>query len=581
MLTCLLVFACAMPVLAAGDRTFWQHSQGHFENNAGTNWIEVAPGNRRFDFVEKNRTEQYLDLYDQTRQCTVRLFDDRCMVKFGNGKFEKAYDGQWRRRVQSPRAPGKPAAATKQKLPGQAAEAPGAERPVLFDNDVPAEALLLLPTREPPFILPFTAYRAVVNVWGYPTAFLHYNGRYARGQFCREIGRAGVSLCVVERGEHESSVFLTQVLPIITSPKETANVALGPTQLIPPKAGALQTLRRNLLRAYFAPRVHGRDARAPDVRAELTREWIRQEQYNGLLHEAQHVFFQYGRRPSPPPTWENEERSHLTALRHSPSPQIALSQILKQYDSGEGIYYEAVRDILANLVRRIADRPKRYPRINSGQNIMAQLHALSGDELGELAGQIMRARWEAWDAARGLSLEYERPQRIDTTKGYRLEHAEPEFPAHAPQSARQIYVSAANGRPEARNAVLLANANQPALQETWGKTHWRLDGGAVLAAVFRPPASVKKATLKVVHMATVDSQGSGGKTLIRIHINDKTLVEAYAPPQEKDNRLERPESFDIGRFLQPGKANVIAIACDPRERSDLVYWVESFEMVIE
>jgi hypothetical protein len=300
-----------------------------------------------------------------------------------------------------------------------------------------------------------------------------------------------------------------------------------------------------------------------------------------LLHEVQHAFLEFGRRPSDLPAWENEERSHLTALRHSPSPQIALSQILRQYDSGEGIYFEAVRDILANLVRRIADRPERYPRIDSGQNIMAQLHALSGDELGELAGQIMRARWEAWDVARGLSLEYEHPQRIDATRGYRLEYPEPEFSAHSPQPSRHTFVSAADGRPKAIGAFLLANANQPALQEAWGKTHWRLDGGAVLAAVFTPPASVKKATLKVVHMATVDLQGRGGKTFIRIHINNKTLVEAYAPPQEKDNRLQRPESFDVGRFLRQGKANVIAIACDPRKQSDLVYWVESFEVVIE
>jgi hypothetical protein len=242
---------------------------------------------------------------------------------------------------------------------------------------VPAEALLLLPARQPPFILPFTAYRAVVNAWGYPTACLHYNGRYASGQFCR----TDVLLCVVGRDEYKSSMFLTQVLPIITSPKETVNTALGSTELIAPKASALQTLRRNLLRAYFGPRVQGKDCGTQGVRAELIREWIRQDQYNGLLHEVQHVFFHYGRRQGDLPQWENEERSHLTALRHSPSPQVALSQILKQYDSGAGIYYEAVQDILANLVRRIAERPERYPRIKSEQNIMSQLDALSGEEL--------------------------------------------------------------------------------------------------------------------------------------------------------------------------------------------------------
>lgn len=464
---------------------------------------------------------------------------------------------------------------------GVAAPASEADRPVLFRDDVPANALLLLPRREPPFILPFTAYRAVVNVWGYPTALLHYNGRYARGQFQQEIGR-GVSLCSVARDEvRESVVFMTQVLPVITSPREAVEVSLRPTELIAPNASALQPLRRNLLRAYFAPWVRGKDCRSLEVRVELIRHWMQQVQYNGLLHEVQHVFCSYGRRPSALPAWENEERSHLTALRQSPSPHVALSQVLGQYSGGEGIYYEAVRDILANLVRRIAEQPDRYPRIDSRRNIAAQLDALSREELGDLAGRIMRARWEAWDAARGLSLDYERPPRIDTTRGLRLERAEPEFPAVSPPSARQIHVSAVGGEPEATGAVLLANANRPLLQKTWGKTHWRLDGVSVLAAAFTPPASVTRATLKVTHMATTDSRGQGGRTFIRIHVNDRTLVEGHAPPQENDNRLERPEVFDVTGLLQPGEANVIILACDPRSRNELVYWVESFELEIE
>jgi hypothetical protein len=422
----------------------------------------------------------------------------------------------------------------------------------------------------------------VVNVWGYPTAFLHYNGRYARGQFQQELGRGGVSLCSVARDEaRESVVFLTEVLPAIVSPTEQSEVALGPTQLIAPKASALQPLRRNLLRAYFSPRTRGKDCRSSSVRAELLREWIQQEQYNGLLHEVQHAFACYGPQPSRLPTWEHEERSHLTALRHSPSPQIALSQVLRQYGAGEGIYYEAVRDILENLVRRIAAHPERYPRIDCRRNIAVQLDRLTAEALAELAGQIMRDRWQAWDAARGLALEYERPPRIDTTRGYRLQYPEPEVCAETPPASRRAYVSTANGRPEAAGAVLVANINQPPLQRTWGKSHWRLDEGGVLAAVFTPPASVTRGTLKLVHMATTDSQGRGGKTFIRIQINDRTLVEAYQPPQEQDNRLERPESFDISGLLRPGEANLIAMACDPRQRSELVYWVESLEVLTE
>ena len=96
-------------------------------------------------------------------------------------------------------------------------------------------------------------------------------------------------------------------------------------------------------------------------------------------------------------------------------------------------------------------------------------------------------------------------------------------------------------------AVLVPNLNQPELQETWGKTHWRFAESAALAVVFRPPDSVTKAALRVTHMATTDSRGRGGKTFIRIQINDKPLVQAYAPPQEKDNALKRPETFDVER----------------------------------
>jgi hypothetical protein len=456
-------------------------------------------------------------------------------------------------------------------------------RSLLFGDDVPASALLVLPTmRASPYILPLTAYREVINVWGYPTAFLHYNGRYAKGQFQQDIGRSSVSVCVVEKSiAHQSKVFLNQVLPAITSPVEAIEVPLGPTQLMPPKAGQLPPLRRNLLRAYFAPQVRGKDCQAPTVRAALFRDWVLQDQYNGLLHEVQHAFFLYGQAPTKPPQWENEERSHLTALRHSPSPQTALSQVLGQYQDGEGIYYEAVRDILANVVRRIAEQPKQYPRIDTRRNIMAQLHALSADELADLSGQIMRARWEAWDAARGLSLQYDRPPRIDMARGLRLEHPEPPFPAVAPPPARHISVSAVSGRPETVGAVLVDNLNRPPLQTTWGKTHWRLNRDTALAAVFTPPGSMKKATLKLVHMATTDPQGQGGKTFIRIHVNDKPLLEAYAPPPEKDNRLARPEAFDITGLLEPGRPNVIALACDPQQRSELVYWVESLEVVIE
>jgi hypothetical protein len=457
----------------------------------------------------------------------------------------------------------------------------GAERPILFGDDVPASAAIVLPGRVPPAIAPFTAYRAVVEIWGCPTAFLHYNGRWAADQSMHWVGSRAVPLCIVQKDDAaEAMTFATYVLPVIASPPEAANVTLKPTQLIAPNAPALKPLMRNLLRAYFEPLVQGRDLRSRQLRLELAREWIVQVQYNGLLHETQHAFAGYGRPAEKLPAWELEERSHLTALRHSPSPQIALSQILGQYAAGEGVYYEAVRDILANLVRRIAEQPAKYPRFDAGRNLMAQLHMLSRDELARLAGQVMRARWETWDTGRGLVMEYDRPRRIDVSGRFRLQYPEPELAA-APAVARHVRISAVSGHPEATGSVLVPNINQPPLQKTWGKSHWRLDGDTALAVVFTVPAELSKAKLRVTHMATTDDHGQGGKTFIRIHVNGKTLVEGHAPPQEKDNRLERPEEFDIRDLLQPGEPNWIAFAWDSRQRSTLVYWLESFEIVIE
>jgi hypothetical protein len=96
----LLVIACAAvaviaaPALAA-ERDYWRHSDGHFENTAGNKWVEKIGGNTH-RFVETERTDTYVELYDSGRDITVRLFNNRCMVKVGKKPFEKYYSGGWR-----------------------------------------------------------------------------------------------------------------------------------------------------------------------------------------------------------------------------------------------------------------------------------------------------------------------------------------------------------------------------------------------------------------------------------------------------------------------------------------------------
>ena len=51
-----------------------------------------------FRFVETNRTEKYIEIYDKSQDCTIRLYDDHCDIKNKgtNGKFKKCFDGMWR-----------------------------------------------------------------------------------------------------------------------------------------------------------------------------------------------------------------------------------------------------------------------------------------------------------------------------------------------------------------------------------------------------------------------------------------------------------------------------------------------------
>src|SRR5207244_11756229 len=73
-------------------RVSWRHRQGHFENINGTKWFEESPDGT-FHFDEQKRSDEYVQLYDKTRDCHVRLYYDRCMVKFGDARGEEYYRG--------------------------------------------------------------------------------------------------------------------------------------------------------------------------------------------------------------------------------------------------------------------------------------------------------------------------------------------------------------------------------------------------------------------------------------------------------------------------------------------------------
>src|SRR5437764_1467194 len=93
-LACLLTLAW-VSTAAAAERNYWKHSKGHFENTSGNNWVEKIGGMTK-RLVEVERTEKYIELYNTAEDATIRLFNDRCMVKLSDKKrFEEYYQGRW------------------------------------------------------------------------------------------------------------------------------------------------------------------------------------------------------------------------------------------------------------------------------------------------------------------------------------------------------------------------------------------------------------------------------------------------------------------------------------------------------
>jgi hypothetical protein len=88
-----LLLVCASTAVAL-ERNYWRHSRGHFTNIKGNEWEEKID-NATYRFVEKDRTDAFVLLYDEGRKCHVRLYNDHCDVRFGEGEYKKYYDGKW------------------------------------------------------------------------------------------------------------------------------------------------------------------------------------------------------------------------------------------------------------------------------------------------------------------------------------------------------------------------------------------------------------------------------------------------------------------------------------------------------
>lgn len=121
---CFLLFMAATLVLPAAwaaeppaqdnppkekdERKVWESSDKNakFIAKSRKKWEEQnKDGEVVFRFIEKERTDEYIDIYDQTRGYTLRIYKTEMMIKGGNegyNKFEeftKLYDGEWVKEV--------------------------------------------------------------------------------------------------------------------------------------------------------------------------------------------------------------------------------------------------------------------------------------------------------------------------------------------------------------------------------------------------------------------------------------------------------------------------------------------------
>ncbi len=93
------------PAAKTDERVMWQHSVGHFQKIKDDKWLEAWKTDRH-EWVEKARTDEYVELYDASRKSTVRLFDNRCELKYDSeDKFKKHYDGKWKKEPASTTTP--------------------------------------------------------------------------------------------------------------------------------------------------------------------------------------------------------------------------------------------------------------------------------------------------------------------------------------------------------------------------------------------------------------------------------------------------------------------------------------------
>src|SRR5438128_143343 len=114
------------PYTATGkpeDRDYWfKDTDQHWEKVADGKWIEIVK-DKKYNWVEKDNTKQYIEMSDASRNLTIRLSDDACTwLKDNGGKTQllRLYGGKWGK----PEPTAKPPDSSKSQLPDSSKSQP-------------------------------------------------------------------------------------------------------------------------------------------------------------------------------------------------------------------------------------------------------------------------------------------------------------------------------------------------------------------------------------------------------------------------------------------------------------------------
>ena len=79
-------------------RITWTHDKGKLTNTKAAFWketLKVGEKDAYFYFVEVHRNQDFIELYDASRDYLVRLYKTKLILKEKDGDWRDWYEGKW------------------------------------------------------------------------------------------------------------------------------------------------------------------------------------------------------------------------------------------------------------------------------------------------------------------------------------------------------------------------------------------------------------------------------------------------------------------------------------------------------